>query len=784
MAFDLAKFLARFIEEAREHCRRLNDGLLQLESTPADAELLNSLFRSAHTIKGSARMMKLGGINELAHRLEDVLDALRGGNLNINPALSDLLFKGVDSVGGMLDEIEAGNKQVEAPEELCQALSRAAAGEGVEDSAPVVESPSREESKPAIESSPPPPAAPKPAIESFPPPQAAPKPPIPAPPRATSRPGDAGGEGKAAELNGSYGKNDKESAEAAAPTVKARMPDYLRVNSLKLDELVGLMGEIVSEHGRLKDHLLRLRELERLAPPPKGEEQGGDRGWRRELRHELAGIDEAFHLEEQLISALQNSALRLRMQPLSTIFDPLRRTVRDLARERGREVNFVVEGGETELDRKIIERIGDSLTHMIRNALDHGLEDPAQRKAAGKSPRGEVRLLAEYDSAGVSITLEDDGRGISVEKVREKALAKKLLEPEALAAMGEAELINLIFLPGFSTSPIITDLSGRGVGMDVVRKNIVDELRGSVAVESREGQGSRIILRLPLNLAVFSLFIVKVGGQILSLPATSLVEIISVPSEQIIKIVSSSAIRLRNQLIPVARLAELVGVETQSTPEDGEVGESPQREDEITLIIIRDGQEKLGLIVDEVVGREEMVVKPLPAHLRGLRLMAGLTLGARDRVITVLHAPELIRRVRSGSGRAAPKVEPGTELSRRKILVVDDSLNTRELEKSILEAHGYEVITAEDGQDALEKSGDLQYDLVVTDVEMPRLDGFSLTERLRGDERYRNTPIVIVTSREKDEDKRRGIAVGADAYIVKGSFDQTTLLDTVRSLLG
>ena len=799
MAFDLAKFLTRFIEEAREHCRRLSDGLLQLENAPADGELLNSLFRSAHTIKGSARMMKLNGINELAHRMEDVLDALRGGKITPGPALSDLLLKGVDTIGELLDQIEAGNKQAESPEELRDALGRAASGDGTAES---VESELQ--------------AAPLAAVEST--PRAVFEPDSQAAPPTAFNPGAPSSEvgqeatpvqdppvaaAKAQPVAAAEAPPTPESAPVQAPPVaaakaptapesapvKTRMPDYLRVNSAKLDELVGLMGEIVSEHGKLKDHLLCLRELERRLPllNPEGEDE--ERGRRREWRHELAEMEEAFHLEEQLIGSLQNSALKLRMQPLATIFDPLRRTVRDLARERGREVDFTIEGGETELDRKIIERIGDSLTHMIRNALDHGLEDTAERKAVGKSVRGALRLLADYDSAGVCITLEDDGRGIAVDKVREKALAKKLVDAEALAGMSEAEVINLIFLPGFSTSPIITDLSGRGVGMDVVRKNIVDELRGSVAVESRAGQGSRVELRLPLNLAVFSLFMVRAKAQVVALPATSLVEIISVPVSEIIKIVTSSALRLRNQLIPVVELAELLGIAESGDPaavEQSELtGAEPGAAAELTMVIVRDGQEKLAVIVDGVIGREEMVVKPLPAHLRGLRMLAGLTLGARDRIVPLLHIPELIRRARSDGGRASSRRSaPAAEERRQKILVVDDSLNTRELEKSILEAYGYEVATAEDGEDGLAKSSAVQYDLVVTDVEMPRLDGFSLTERLRSDERYRDTPIVIVTSREKDEDKRRGIAAGADAYIVKGSFDQSTLLDTVRSLLG
>lgn len=735
MAFDHAKFRARFVEEAKDHCARLTAGLLKLESSTGDGEMLNSLFRSAHTIKGSAKMMKLAGITELAHRLEDVLDAIRGGKMPVSEPVSDLLFKGVDALAAMLAEVAAGSKTLEAPAALCAALGQVAGGAAPASGPPGAPSP----------------AAPSPA------------------PRLRA-------------------------AEAPELAPKNKISEYLRVNADKLDDLIRLMGEIVSEHGKMKSQLARVRKLELQAgrptphalPAAEGQEEGAG-GW-RELHHELRGVHDAFHLQEHLIADLQHIALNLRMQPLSAIFDPLRRTVRDLARERGCEVDFVVEGGETELDRKIIERIGDSLTHMIRNALDHGLESSAERAAAGKPARGTVRLVADYDSTGVCITLSDDGKGISVDAIRDKALGKRLYDPETLAGMSRSEMINLIFMPGFSTSPIITDLSGRGVGMDVVRKNIVDELRGSVIVESREGQGTSIVLRLPLNLAVFSLFLVVLKGRIFALPATSLVEVLAVRRQELIEIVNNRAVRLRNQLIPVEELAEVLKFSGDGEEHDGEnesVAKKHGRErpDELTLVIVQDGEEKLGLMVDRIIGREEMVVKPLPAHLRGLRLLSGLTIGERDRIINVLHVPEIIRRVRESSAPASRSL-PAEAERRHNVLVVDDSLNTRELEKSILEAYGYLVDTAEDGRNALDKTREILYDLVITDIEMPRLDGFALTATLRADARYRDIPIIIVTSREKEEDKRRGIGVGANAYIVKGAFDQTNLLETVRSLIG
>ena len=731
MAFDHSKFLARFVEEAREHCSRISDGLLNLEKSPGDSETINGLFRSAHTIKGSSRMMKLSGITMLAHSMEDVLDAVRGGKMPLTPFVSDALFRGVDALLSMLGPIADGDTSGEAPAALCAELALAATVLAVGEVPEVI-------AAPVV------PAAADHAV--------APVEPV-----------------------------------VPLSHAKKRQVDYLRVDAAKIDDLIRLMGEIVSEQGRFRRHIGRLCEVERAMAlhlkTVEGQLHAGDKeqdslveagaALQLSLRQSVRAMYDASLLQDHLVGDLQGTSLRMRMQPLSTVFDPLRRTVRDLAHEQGKDVDFVVEGGDTELDRKIIDRIGDSLMHMIRNSLDHGLESAEERRAAGKEPKGTINLSACYDSGCVTISLGDDGRGLSVEKIRDKALAKRLFDADSLAGMSRAEITDLIFMPGFSTSPIITDISGRGVGMDVVRKSIVDELKGTIIIETREGEGTTFLLRLPLNLAVFPLFLLSAGGKTCAVPATSLVEMLSVQRGEIIEIVNKRAIRLREQLIPVESLAALLRLEPETTAESGEA----------LIVIIRDGEEKLGLVVDEIIGREEMVVKPLPLHLQNLRMVSGVTIGEQDSIINVLHVSELIRQAReiAEPGRLRPAVKEDRTAT---VLVVDDSINTREIEKSILEAYGYAVATAEDGEEAFEKTRGTLYDLVITDVEMPRLDGFSLTKRLRDDERYRHVPIIIVTSLEKDEDKKRGITVGANAYIVKGAFDQSNLIETVRSLIG
>lgn len=760
MAFDHSKFLQRFVEEAHEHCSNMSEALLNLEHSPGNSEVINGLFRSAHTIKGSSRMMKLMTVTELAHKMEDVLDAVRGNKMPLTQSVATLLFKGIDALLVMLEFIASGNTSPELPEALCEELVR------------ICDAPQpQEKSEQAADIQTGEPVLVKP---------------IAAP--AVEHTITSGSPIIAASLK-------YEPLPKVEPTNKQDSPkkihsEYLRINADKIDDLIHLMGEIVSEHTRFKKDVLRLRDVERsliryneLIADSFGKiELEGERynqlkengeNLHATLQQSVRAINGAAMMQEHLIGDLQETSLKMRMQPLSIVFDPLRRTVRDLSQEFGKQIEFVVDGGETEMDRKIIDRIGDSLIHLIRNSLDHGLETTEERIAAGKPEQGTITLTAFYDSGCVTIALRDDGKGIPLERIREKALAKKLFDAETLAMMTRSEIINLIFTPGFSTSPIITDLSGRGVGMDVVKKNIADELKGTIFIETKEGEGTTFLLRLPLNLAVFPLFQVLAADKLCTISATSIVEMLAVQTNDLIQIVNKQAIRLREQLIPVERLSTLLGIESEKAVD----------KNNLLIVIVRDGEEKLGLIVDDLIGREEMVVKPLPDHLKNLRLVSGVSIGERNSILNVLHIPELLKKAREFAEPLKRVLQESVTKSAT-ILVVDDSYNTREIEKSILEANGYIVETAFDGEDGYEKTRGKIYDLVITDVEMPRLDGFSFTEKLRADERYRTVPIIIVTSREKDEDKKRGITVGANAYIVKGDFDQTNLIDTVHSLIG
>ncbi len=694
MALDIKRFTVRFVEEARDHLRRMEDGMRALEAAPADQETINTIFRSAHTIKGSSRMLKLTAINTLAHKLEDVLGAVREGGLVPAPALISLLQRAVDTIAAQVEQVADGRDVAEAEAALISDLAKAMNGDSV---------------------------------------GSAPPSPTPAP-------------------------------DSTSVDVRVKSPDTVRIPLGKLDEVIKLMGEVVSTHGRLRQRVADLRELERRV-------QAGEYRCLHDFAHALR--DDVQH-QELLMEELLGKALIMRMLPLSVVFESAPRMVRDLARSIGKDVTCVVSGQEIELDRQLIDRLGDPLVHLLRNAVDHGIEDPATREAKGKPRRGQVRISARQDGGGVVIEVGDDGAGLPLEAIRDKAVRKGVMSAEQAAALSEAEVIDLIFLPGFSTNAIITDVSGRGVGMDVVKSCIVDDLQGGISVETRSGGGTTFSLRLPLSLAVMRLLLVDVGGQTVGFTGQQVSQIVRVPSDHLLTVAERPVVVVHNEFIPVARLAELLSLPSGTGPEP----------DAVLLVVVAVRGEKLALRIDDLIDERDMVIKPLPEHLRHLPLVSGLVVTGRNALVSVLHAPALVDAARRVRGESHTTAGSSTDGAGGRVLIVDDSLNTREIERDVLEAYGYQVTLAEDGVDGLNKARAGTFDAILTDVEMPNMDGFSLTASLRQDERYRDTPIIIITSREKEEDKRRGIQVGANAYIVKGDFNQSNLLDTLRSLIG
>ena len=739
MALDIKKFVARFVEEARDHVARLGDGLDALERDPADRENINTIFRSAHTIKGSSRMLKLTTITDTAHKLEDVLGAMREGSLTYSSELGRLLYRGVDALTALVEILAEGGELPAVDESLCNALAMGAKGECTE--APGISSlPHESRVDEGISS-----------------------PQVVASPQLAS-PATEGSPQKSAET-------------------KLKAPDTVRVKINKLDELIKLMGEVVSSHARSRQRLIDIREIERMDFDVASSTGGDKKIFEASLHRFALTLRDDVLAQELLMDELHSKALIMRMLPLSIVFDTVGRMVRELANSVGKDVECIVTGSEIELDRQLIDKLSDPVVHLLRNAVDHGIEMPALRQAAGKPARGRISLSARQDGGWVVIEIADNGGGIPIEAVREKAVRKGFLAEDKATTLSEQEVVDLIFLPGFSTSPIITDISGRGVGMDVVKRSIVDDLQGVVSVESRSGEGTTFALRLPMSLAMMRVLLVEVGGIPFGFSAQYVAELLRVSQSELLNVAERQAVIIRNEFVPVVRLEDMLHIPPHHARNTSQI----RKHEGLLLLVVRVRSEKLALIVDDLLDEHDMVIKPLPEHMRRLTMVSGMVTTGKNELVDILHVPVLLEMARNARGEALHKREEtalGMGGESMRVLVVDDSLNTREIEKDVLEAHGYLVTLAEDGLDGLRKAQSGNFDAVLTDVEMPNMDGFTLTERLRQEDNYRDKPIIIITSREKEEDKRRGIQVGADAYIVKGDFDQSNLIDVLRNLLG
>ena len=466
--------------------------------------------------------------------------------------------------------------------------------------------------------------------------------------------------------------------------------------------------------------------------------------------------------------------MQLRMLPVNTVFQTFPRAMRDLAKQYRKEIDFVIEGGETELDKKVLEGINDPLVHIMRNAVDHGIESPEARLAAGKPAAGTVRLAARQEGDRILVEVADDGAGIDAGKVRATAVRKGYITEAEAASMSDREAMFLIFEPGFSTSAIITEISGRGVGMDVVREFVVGRLKGALDVRSEVGKGTTFTLTIPLTLAVIRALMLKVGDRTFALPTTAIDETLRVEQHEISKLEGRDVIRRQRRTIPLVRLSALLGLP------DSEFSEGQK----VPIVTVSYSGHLMGFVVDGFVGEQQIVSKPLGAHLRRVENLAGVTILGAGQVVPILNVPDLMDNARMRSGQRAAHAPREERPASARILICEDSFTTRELERSIFETAGYEVETAVDGAAGLAKLKDgLLVDAVVTDVQMPRMSGFELTSAIKSDPALAGLPVVIVTSLERDEEKAQGIEAGADAYIIKSVFNQDTLLDTVESLI-
>jgi two-component system chemotaxis sensor kinase CheA len=751
---DLTTFYIQFRDETIENLRSLNEGLVLLEAGLEGEQrktTIDAVFRAMHTIKGSARLLGLEPISRIAHTCEYILGAVREGQRTLTRTLTDDLLRGGDAILALVNSVVDGVPITLDADALARSLGR-----NLINTPATAANDSTDSEQPSTS-------------------------------MLTSEPNAAPA---IAERTPTTTTTAQANRSALRQTIRVRVD--------RLDRLLNLAGELKIGDQTDAVHLQNLVELTQLINQQSRalialerelsrmrfsttQREVIDRNLNVALKSgSQASILTHTTLERfrqyasqstQIVEDLELEVMAARLLQISTLLSNLPRAVRELARELGREVALEIQGETTELDRKAIEALSDPLTHLLRNAIDHGIEPPDQREQAGKPRQGTITIIAQALGTFAQITVRDDGRGMNPQQLRETAVRKGLLSSEAASILTNQEAIELVFMPGFSTAHMITDVSGRGVGMDVVRTNII-ELGGQVQIESQIGKGSTITLNLPLSLVTTRVLLAEAGEQLFGIPASGCHGVIWVQPERVRTIEGRAMLPRPEGLTPLLRLDELLGiahsrhVHNTRTP----------------AILIGTATRPIAILVDRLLDEREVVIKPLgPLMERQRRYSGAFQLG--DGQLILLLNPLTIAQMTRGMALAAP-AKADIIQRRQRLLVVDDSFATRELIRSILSSAGYDVATAIDGIDALDKLNTNPYDLVVSDVEMPRLDGFQLTQRIRTELNRTDLPVIIITSLASETHRRRGLEVGAQAYIVKSQFNQSNLIETIRQLLG
>ncbi|EKP0489902.1 response regulator [Campylobacter coli] len=747
---DMQEILEDFLVEAFELVEQIDHDLVELETNPEDLELLNRIFRVAHTVKGSSSFLNFDVLTKLTHHMEDVLNKARHGELKITPDIMDVVLESIDRIKTLLNSIrDNGNDTAIGMdiEPICARLTAISEGEspnGVENETPV-EAPQKEEPAPT----------PEPEVD-------------------VNQLSDSEVEAEIERLLKARKAEDQArraqkkqntaastTSKPAASTPKAEnmekkvpasgggggggggMDQTIRVEVKRLDHLMNLIGELVLG----KNRLLKIYD---------------DVEERYEGEKFLEELNQVVSQLSIITTDVQLAVMKTRMQPIAKVFNKFPRVVRDLSRELGKQIELEITGEETELDKSIVEEIGDPIMHMIRNSCDHGVEDPATRAANGKPEKGIVQLKAYNEGNHIVVEITDDGKGLDANSLKAKAIEKNLITEREADQMTDKEAFALIFKPGFSTAAKVTNVSGRGVGMDVVKTNI-EKLNGVIEIDSELGKGSSFKLKIPLTLAIIQSLLVGTQEEFYAIPLASVLETVRVPIDDIYTIEGKNVLRLRDEVLSLVRLSDVFGV--KQVLESG---------DQTYVVVIGVAESKLGIIVDTLVGQEEIVIKSMGDYLQNIQGIAGATIRGDGRVTLIIDVGAMMDMAKEIKVDIKAQIEssakkPKEKPSDYKVLIVDDSKMDRTLMQKALEPLGVSLIEATNGVEALNiiKSGDHDIDAILIDIEMPRMDGYTLAGEIRKYSKYRNLPLIAVTSRTSKTDRLRGVEVGMTEYITK-----------------
>ncbi len=781
---DLQEIMEDFLIEAFEMNEQLDQDLVELEHNPEDLDLLNRIFRVAHTIKGSSSFLNLNILTHLTHNMEDVLNRARKGEIKITPDIMDVVLRSIDLMKTLLvtirdtgsdtnngkeNEIEEAVKQLQAI--TSQNLEGAKETSGTKETPKEVKEEIKEKTKEEVKANKTPtaenPASDNPladepdldyanmsaeeveaeierllnkrqeadkerraqkkqeAKQEVTPTKEPPKTEIPKAPKTETK-----------------AKAKADTEENKAPSIGVEQT--VRVDVRRLDHLMNLIGELVLG----KNRLIRIYS--------DVEERYDGEKFLEELNQVVSSIS-------AVTTDLQLAVMKTRMQPVGKVFNKFPRMVRDLSRELGKSIELIIEGEETELDKSIVEEIGDPLIHIIRNSCDHGIEPLEERRRLNKPETGKVQLSAYNEGNHIVIKISDDGKGLDPVMLKEKAIEKGVISERDAEGMSDREAFNLIFKPGFSTAKVVSNVSGRGVGMDVVKTNI-EKLNGIIEIDSEVGVGTTQKLKIPLTLAIIQALLVGVQEEYYAIPLSSVLETVRISQDEIYTVDGKSVLRLRDEVLSLVRLSDIFKVDA--------ILESNS---DVYVVIIGLADQKIGVIVDYLIGQEEVVIKSLGYYLKNTRGIAGATVRGDGKITLIVDVGAMMDMAKSikvnittlmnESENTKSKNSPSDYV----VLAIDDSSTDRAIIRKCLKPLGITLLEATNGLEGLEmlKNGDKIPDAILVDIEMPKMDGYTFASEVRKYNKFKNLPLIAVTSRVTKTDRMRGVESGMTEYITK-----------------
>jgi len=786
------ELLSMYKIEAEEHLKSISSGLIEMEKVKAkdkQKSIIETVYREAHSLKGASRAVNLGDVETVCQSMESIFSLIKQEAINTDAELFDVLLKAVDVIDQLINSPE--NTDISEIMNKLHTLEEGqkkekAAKKKDEKSKTVKTKASKKETvKEKTETKP------KPESSSA---QQAPSEPEPPPDKESS-------------------KQQETPAVPSQPVEvqKSLVSDTIRIATEKLDSLLLQAEEMLAAKLTSEQHSKDLQSLSleleqwkkrwdsydaeianvRHHSESKSKDQSQGNGtlidfllWNHEQLKSLdTHVNELIRVSEnnaRLLGGMVNNLLedmkKVLMLPFSTLLKILPKVVRDISRDQGKDVELIVRGSTIEIDRRILEELKDPFIHILRNCVDHGLEKPEDRSQSGKPPTGTISIAISQQSGNkVEILINDDGRGIDPDKVRRVALKKGLISEAEVATLSDEESRMLIFQSDVSTSPIITDISGRGLGLPIVREK-VEKLGGSLTLESEVGAGTTFRIILPVTLATFRGIMVEVNAQVFVIPTVNVERVIRVLEDEVKTVENRETVIIDDKPMALARLGDVLGVPKKN--------QKIKQSNVCQAMLLSSGEKNIVFTIDRIISEQEVLVKGLGKQLSRVRNIAGATILGTGQVVPILNVADLIKsaaRLTTVPTRVSKTEE--AKLEKKSILVAEDSITSRTLLKNILESAGYQVKTTVDGVDALTAARAETFDLVVSDIEMPRMNGFDLVANIRSDKRTADLPVILVTALESREDRERGIDVGANAYIVKRSFDQSNLLDVIRKLI-